>query len=658
MRRTTCLLGLTLIAMLGALSLPSAAPQGRVRGGDDDGDELPARRGPIGPGPVVVKGRPAPPVKIPLTVAPKDIESAIERGVAYLKSQQNDDGGWYFAADGTVVAQRMNSPGVTALIGLTLLHCGVAAKDPTVQKCARFVRASFQTWVGLPAVYDPRLVKVQIPVTRANVVYSVSSAILFLERLGERRDLALIRSLSFALMGRQVPQTGGWGYSDLRQGMMTNRVLILENPKFPDAPYTDNSNTQFALLALWAAHRHGIRITAPLANSAARFNRSQNPDGGWPYIEMKSATKSTISMAGVGLLALAMRHAAANADVLKPRAGKGEGADAPRRALAKVDQDDHIIQGFQFLRKKLDAVPSEWPTKQECYSLWSLERAAVAFDLRTIGGVDWFQTGAAFLIYKQRKDGSWDGNYGLAETCFALLFLHKTNLLPEVTPLLKGMVKDDGPDPLSPDVRKPPVELKKDPGSDLSTSLTPLGSRRPSLETKIQPKRVAPAPPTAIEKQHHQTQVDKLLTKMKASSDFGKDLLIKHWRDGEDPYYTPALAKAIPMLSGTLRRKAQAALADHCTRLTPAERDEHLHADDAEIRRAAVLSCAVRDDKSHIARSIELLQDKELLVAVAAHEVLCSLTGKDFGPSTDASATERVRAVAAWKGWYEKQGSK
>src|SRR5262249_22134970 len=45
----------------------------------------------------------------------------------------------------------------------------------------------------------------------------------------------------------------------------------------------DNSNTQFALLALWAARRHGIPSERCLAAAGALFAASQAEDGSWSY---------------------------------------------------------------------------------------------------------------------------------------------------------------------------------------------------------------------------------------------------------------------------------------------------------------------------------------------------------------------------------------
>ena len=45
----------------------------------------------------------------------------------------------------------------------------------------------------------------------------------------------------------------------------------------------DNSNTQFATLALWVARRHGLPVDHALARIDSRFRHSQGADGGWGY---------------------------------------------------------------------------------------------------------------------------------------------------------------------------------------------------------------------------------------------------------------------------------------------------------------------------------------------------------------------------------------
>src|SRR5262249_62203487 len=70
----------------------------------------------------------------------------------------------------------------------------------------------------------------------------------------------------------------------------------------------DNSNPQFATLALWVARRHGIAADNALAVIEARFRQSQNADGGWCYLarQFGPLSRSTISMTSAGLLGLAV----------------------------------------------------------------------------------------------------------------------------------------------------------------------------------------------------------------------------------------------------------------------------------------------------------------------------------------------------------------
>src|SRR4029079_2140121 len=53
--------------------------------------------------------------------------------------------------------------------------------------------------------------------------------------------------------------------------------------------------------------------------------------------------------------------------------------------------------------------------------------------LDAIGGKDWYAWGSAVLLKSQKADGSWQGEYsqGGVDTCFALLFLRRSDLIGE-----------------------------------------------------------------------------------------------------------------------------------------------------------------------------------------------------------------------------------
>jgi hypothetical protein len=81
---------------------------------------------------------------------------------------------------------------------------------------------------------------------------------------------------------------------------------------------------------------------------------------------------------------------------------------------------------------------------EELYFLWSLERAAMLFNLPDIAGKDWYRWGAEILVANQKKGGWWpDAPKGKripnitykATLCtsFALLFLKRSHPMKELT---------------------------------------------------------------------------------------------------------------------------------------------------------------------------------------------------------------------------------
>ena len=76
------------------------------------------------------------------------------------------------------------------------------------------------------------------------------------------------------------------------------------------------------------------------------------------------------------------------------------------------------------------------------YFLWSVERVAMLYDLKTIGGKDWYAWGAQILVHNQRAGGEWPSEFYHGHslplnTCFALLFLRRSNLVQDLTDNLR-----------------------------------------------------------------------------------------------------------------------------------------------------------------------------------------------------------------------------
>jgi hypothetical protein len=172
------------------------------------------------------------------------------------------------------------------------------------------------------------------------------------------------------------------------------------------APREDNSNTQFAMLALWAARRHGVPVERTLIKVHKRFLASQHGDGGWGYYTQWGpgvryppranrmyATRP--SMACVGLLGLAMGHG------VDPKDRKAAGAPAPgkkgKEPAAALETDPAIRRGLRILGTWVGSPTGSKaaPLTMDLYALWSVERVAVLYNLKTIGGKDWYGWAAA-----------------------------------------------------------------------------------------------------------------------------------------------------------------------------------------------------------------------------------------------------------------------
>lgn len=220
--------------------------------------------------------------------------------------------------------------------------------------------------------------------------------------------------------------------------VVTQQVGMRKDQWAKKQSHDDNSNTQFAMLALWAARRHGVPTEQALMISDQRFTTSQNVDGGWGY-HLRGGSSATMTC--VGLLGLAMGHGA-----------KGPAA----KAAGGLSAEDPAIQaGLRKLGSHLGE-PVEAPQAglrmENLYLLWSVERVAMLYHLKTIGAKDWYGWGAQILVVNQRADGGWDngGGYHGADptvnTSFALLFLKRSNLVQDLTENLRLQMAITDPD--------------------------------------------------------------------------------------------------------------------------------------------------------------------------------------------------------------------
>jgi hypothetical protein len=342
------------------------------------------------------------------------VQTVVRRGVQFLKGRQNADGSWPYAG---------HELGITSLAALALIENGVPVQDPAIQNAIRVVR-------GLSPSNTS--------------TYDISLAILFLVRIGDKEDNELVLDLGARLAGGQL-STGGWSYvcplvpRPPKPASVSNAPRAAAkagNVKRPGRLATgaqrgmaggDNSNTQFAVLGIWAAGRAGLDISDTMTLVDQRFRTTQAPTGGWGYTGVGDSDAMTC--AGLMSLALAKGQKVLGGQMAN-RKPESDGESKP-----KMDSDAHIERGLRRVEFYANTIGSG----STLYFLWSVERVGIALGLKRLGSVDWYRRGAATLVETQQLDGGWRTNRGeIADTAFALLFLHRTNLAEGMPQLVTG----------------------------------------------------------------------------------------------------------------------------------------------------------------------------------------------------------------------------
>ena len=248
------------------------------------------------------------------------------------------------------------------------------------------------------------------------------------------RIRARMEELAAWLVAAQIPGHGSWTYEKAGKGARH-----------------DFSNTQFAVLGLEVALKHGIdvpreslarivscftgaqiRETEPVAFDLTRempleeklrptavnpLKRCRAVPGGWAYTDLRRAKGSgrepyaSMTAAGASSLLVAIHALEAG------RSGKipPEADQALQAAYAWIAShfDDYLKGGKNFH-----------------YTLYSLEKVGDLGGIEKFGDRAWYTEGAERLLEMQERDGGW-GSF--INTSFALLFLRKATRLFETS---------------------------------------------------------------------------------------------------------------------------------------------------------------------------------------------------------------------------------
>ncbi len=298
--------------------------------------------------------------------AQEKINAAIDDGCAFLISQQLRDGSWAFEDGGFPGGQ-------TALSVYALLKSGVSPKHQAVQRGIAYLRAR-------PALKT----------------YTASCTLLALWALNDPTNAEWIADLADELMSWQ--RAGEWAY--------------------PEGE-SDLSNSQYAVLGLFAAARCGVKIPPKVWRDAiGQTLHHQGRSGGFGY-RIGDSGNPTGSMTVAGLSVIAMARGQLTEDNNK----QVQGLDVADQGLA--DGARWLAEHFTITGSSTDNPKDELNRHRGPYYLYGLERACTLLGMERLAGSDWYWEGATWFLDIQGDKGQFATAYGEAEsnTCFALLFL-------------------------------------------------------------------------------------------------------------------------------------------------------------------------------------------------------------------------------------------
>jgi hypothetical protein len=127
---------------------------------------------------------------------------------------------------------------------------------------------------------------------------------------------------------------------------------------------------------------------------------------------------------------------------------EGLGADWKKISTASTTEDPAIQKALSALSNSIGEAPRDWNKRvpqADLYYLWSVERVAMLYNLKTIGKKDWYSWAAHMLVVNQNADGKWSGGHyhgssPVIDTCLALLILRRTNFVPDLTESLREYI--------------------------------------------------------------------------------------------------------------------------------------------------------------------------------------------------------------------------
>lgn len=338
------------------------------------------------------------------------VNLAIDRGVEFLKKQQNPDGSFK--------GHHQNSfpMGNTALALLALVKSNVSPQEPVIERGLNYLR--------------------YIPFQKT---YSVGVLLMLFHSLKSKKYDSWTRDAVDWLVENVNKNTKTWAYPD---------------------GVPDLSNTQYAALGLRAASLSGYKVPPKVWLSLLTgIEQHQKESGGYPYRTGDRLPTGSMTVAGIAI-SITCQDELKSHSLFKNK--KKESEANLRRALDWYEKR-YMITGNP--EGDQDAWTEDW----HYYYLYGLERAAAFSGRETFAGNDWYTEGAEYLLEKQQKNGEWTGSHWwetVPDTCFALLFLRRASIT--LSPKTVQAIKEGGGNVAA---QKRPQESDKKPKAEVQNEV-------------------------------------------------------------------------------------------------------------------------------------------------------------------------------------------
>ena len=320
------------------------------------------------------------------TLAPSS--EPIEKGLAWLRTRQYDDGSWY------------HNVGITALAALAFLNSGYGETDSTVGKAIEYilsyVQADGSIYSGFYQTYQTSIAILPLVATHNDA---------YIETIENAKNWLVASQWDEDCIWWNVNKDnwyyGGFGYGSHSRPDLSNTQWALMGLDAAGLPLDDPTWKKAQIFLARCQNRHTtvtINFDDETSYTVQPYTWQSN-DGGfiyYPETSLAGGTRSYGSMTAAGIWSLLL----CGVDVDDPRL-RGDGTI--KGGL------EWVVDHYTWERNP--EMPDGSGRRFQYYYYVTLSKALTMARMRTINGHDWYQDLSDKLVSLQYPDGHWVNSY-------------------------------------------------------------------------------------------------------------------------------------------------------------------------------------------------------------------------------------------------------